>query len=155
MPDPESKFLIFSLSGRLYALDLKRVAEVGDPPRLWPVPLTSPCVAGALNFHGDIVAALHLPLLMGLHSDNKAEKIIVLHKDIASLAFLVDTVVRIISGEEASFAPAPDDAFAVATLSFPNGTAIQLNVDKLASEAERLIHKSPLTTKISADGKNA
>lgn len=155
MTDQSRKFLIFSLNGLLYALDLKHIAEVSDPPQLWPIPLSSPYYAGALNFHGDIIAALHLPLLMGLNAYSQPHKIIVLHRDIASLALLVDTVARIISAEEISFSPPPDSIFAAATLSFPGGEAVQLDVDKLASEAERCIYKSQLTTKISADGKNA
>lgn len=155
MPDQNRKFLIFSLSGSLYALDLKHIAEVSDPPQLWPIPLSSPYYGGALNFHGDIVAALHLPLLMGLSACSEPHKIIVLHRDIASLALLVDTVARIVPADEISFSPPPDSSFAVATLSFPNCEAVLLDVEKLASEAERCIHISPLTTKIASDGKNA
>lgn len=155
MPEQHRKFLIFSLGGSLYALDLKHIAEVSDPPLLWPIPLSSQYYDGALNFHGDIVAALNLPLLMGLNVCSPPHKIIVLHRDIASLALLVDTVARIVSAEEVSFGPPTDDAFAAATLSFPGGEAVQLDVDQLVSEAERCLHKGPLTEKISTDRKNA
>lgn len=149
------KYLVFFLNGALYALDLNHVAEVGDPPSLWPIPLTSPCVAGALNFHGDIVAALHLPMLMGLTNCDQPEKIIVLHKDVASLAFLVDTVVRIVSAEEVSFGPQPDGPFATATLVLPDGEAVQLDLERLVFEAEQLVQNGSITIKNSANGKNA
>jgi purine-binding chemotaxis protein CheW len=136
MTTHDRKFLIFSLQGSLYALDLKQVAEVGDPPQMWPIPLAPDCYSGALNFHGDIVAVMNLPLFLGLAGCSQPGKIVVLQMEAASLAFLVDAVVRIVSEEEVSFNPAPDNGFAVATLSIPEGEAIQLDLEALVLSAE-------------------
>jgi purine-binding chemotaxis protein CheW len=143
MADHNRKFLIFSLSGSLYALDLAQVAEVGDPPLMWPIPLAPPCFSGVLNFHGDIVAVMDLAVFLGLDGPGKSGKIVVLQQEIASLAFLVDTVVRIVSEDEVSFTPTPDGGFAAAVVGLIDGEAIQLDLDVLVHEAEACMQKSP------------
>lgn len=141
MTDRNRRFLIFSLPGSLYALDLAQVAEVGDPPQMWPIPLAPPCYSGALNFHGDIVAVMDLAIFFGLAGSGKPGKIIVLHQEIASLALLVATVVRIVFEDEVSFSPPPDDEFAAATLGLMDGEAIQLDLDALVHGAEAAMQR--------------
>ena len=130
------KFLIFLLQGSLFALDLKQVAEVGDPPQIWPIPLAPPCYSGALNFHGDIVAVLDLAHFLGLPGCIQPGKIIVLHREIASLAFLVETIVRIVSEEEVSFRNSPENGLAAAMLVLTDGEATQLDIEALVQKAE-------------------
>lgn len=137
------KFLIFSLPGSRYALDLAQVAEVGDPPQIWPIPLAPPCFSGALNFHGDIVAVLDLAVFLGLVGPGSPGKIIVLHHEIASLALLVETVVRIVSGDEISFTPSHDGVFAAATLDLIDGEAILIDLAALVIGAETAMEKCP------------
>jgi len=136
MISPSRKYLVFSLQGLHYALDLAQVAEVEDPSQMWPIPLAPACYCGALNFHGDIVAVMNLPLFLGLGECRQPGKIVVLHHEVASLAFLVDTVVRIVTGDELSFSPAPDKAFAAATLHYGGREAIQLDLESLVLSAE-------------------
>jgi chemotaxis signal transduction protein len=128
------KFIVFSLHDSLYALDLQQVAEVGDPPQLWPIPAAPPCYCGALNFHGDIVAALDLQLFLGVSGG--LNKIIVLHPDIAALAFLVNSVVRIISEDEVTFSTVQNIPFAAGRLTFADGEAIQLDLEAVVHSAE-------------------
>jgi len=142
MTDHNRKFLIFSLPGSLYALDLAQVAEVGDPPQMWPIPLAHPCYSGAINFHGDIVAVMDLTVFLGLAGPGKSGKIVVLQQEIASLAFLVDTVVRIVSEDEVSFSPPPNGGFAAATLGLKSGEAIHLDLDALVLGAEACMQRS-------------
>jgi hypothetical protein len=61
---------------------------------------------------------------------------VVLHHEVASLAFLVDAVVRIVSVGELSICTAPDNAFAAATLHYSGGEAIQLDLESLVLSAE-------------------
>lgn len=143
MTTNDRKFLIFSLQGLLYALDLTQVAEVNDPPQMWAIPLAPPCFSGALNYNGDIVAVMNLALFLGLPEtgNGKLGKIVLLRQEVASLAFLVETVVRIVSEAEVSFGPAPDKSFAAATLVLTDGEAIQLDPDALVLEAELRMQK--------------
>lgn len=142
MTDGNRKFLIFSLPGSRYALDLTQVAEVGDPPQIWPIPLAPPCFSGALNFHGDIVAVLDLAVFLGLAGPGSPGKIIVLHHEIASLALLVETVVRIVSGDDISFTPSHDGVFAAATLGLIDGEAVLIDLAALVHGAETAMQKS-------------
>jgi purine-binding chemotaxis protein CheW len=136
MTSRNRKFLIFSLQDSLYALDLTQVAEVGDPPQMWPIPLAPSCYSGALNSHGDIVAVINLASFLDLPESRKPGKIIVLHREVASLAFLVDAVVKIVSEDEILLSSQRDNGFAVATLRMSAGEAIQLDLEALVREAE-------------------
>lgn len=130
------KFLVFLLQGTLYGLELSQVAEVLDPPQMWPIPMAPPCYSGAMNFHGDIVAVMNLPVFLGLTGCSSPGKVVVLHQDVASLAFLVDNVVRIVPEDEVSYSPAPDNCFAAATLVLSDGDVIQLDLESLVRNAE-------------------
>jgi purine-binding chemotaxis protein CheW len=136
MTSHSRKFLIFSVIDSLYALDLKQVAEVGDPPQLWPIPMAPTCYSGALSYHGDIIAVMNMAHFLRLKGSLKPGKIIVLHQEVASLAFLVDTVIRIISEDEISVCAAPDNHFASAKLVLHDGEAILLNLEALVHNAE-------------------
>ncbi len=136
MASQNRKFLVFSLLDVRYALDLEQVAEVGDSPRIWPIPLAPACYSGALNFHGDIVAVMNLAFFLGRDGCGHSGKVIILHRDIASLAFLVDAVVKIVSEYEVSFNHHPDSGFTLGMLGLSDGEAILLDLDALVHEAE-------------------
>lgn len=135
MPIPDRRFLIFSLQGSLYALDLAHVAEVSDPPPMWPIPLAPACYSGALGSHGDVVAVVNLSLLLGLPDAGSPGKMVLVRQEVASVAFLVDAVAKIISGDEVSIAPPPDSCFAAGALVLADGKAILLDLEALVHEA--------------------
>ncbi len=141
MTNSDGKYLVFSLQGVRYGLDLTVVAEVGDSPRISAVPLVPACYSGVLNFHGDIVAVMDLALLLGLAQSKHSGKIVVLHREVASLAFLVETVIRIAAGEELTHQMPSDGAFATATLWLPDGDVTLLDLEAIVHEAEKLIQK--------------
>ncbi|MDD2542278.1 MAG: chemotaxis protein CheW [Desulfuromonadaceae bacterium] len=130
------RFLIFALQGSLFALDLAQVAEVRDPAQTWPIPLAPAYYTGALSFHGDIIAVMDLALFLCLPGNIAPGKLIVLNKDVSSLAFLVDRIVTIVSAEEAPFASAEGSRYIAATLSPPDGDALLLDLEVLVHEAE-------------------
>ena len=136
MTDQCRKFLVFSLNRLRYAVDLSQVAEVGDPPQIWPIPLAPPYYSGAFNFHGDIVAVINLPLFLGIAGCGQPGKIIVLHHETVSLAFHVDAIVRIVSEDEISVCKPCDASFAGATLALPDGEATQLDLETLIRAVE-------------------
>jgi len=136
MNDRNRKFLIFSLQDSLYALNLAEVAEVADLPMMSPIPLAPEYYAGVFSFHGDIVAAMKLSLFLGLTECRQPGKIVVLRQEEASLAFLVDSIIRIVSEDEISFSAPPDSGFSASTLTFFACAAIQLDLKKLICKAE-------------------
>jgi len=141
MSDQNRKFLVFSLQDSLYAVDLAQVAEVADPPKMWPIPLAPAYYAGVLSFHGDIVAAMRLSFFLGMAECRQPGKMVVLRQELASLAFLVDSIIRIVSEEEISFSAPPDNSFSAHTLTFFESTAVQLDLEKLISAAETDMHR--------------
>jgi len=136
----ERKFLILTLSGRLYAFDLAQVAEVSELLPVWPIPAASTCYRGAMNFHGSIVAVMDLAEFMDLPVCLVPQKLIVLEKGIASLAFLVERVVRIAAGDQLEFRQAPEEAFASALIVLPEGEATLLDANKIAQRAAETIN---------------
>lgn len=136
MSDKNRKFLIFSLQDSLYAVDLAQVAEVADPPQMWPIPRAPAYYAGVINFHGDIVAVMSLSFFLGLIERRQPGKIVVLRQEVASLALLVDSITRIVSEDEVSFGAPPKRDFSVNTLTFSTITAIQLDLERLIYKAE-------------------
>jgi purine-binding chemotaxis protein CheW len=130
------KYLIFSLQDSLYSLDLEHVAEISEPLPMWPIPLAPACYSGVVNIHGNIVAVMNLPLFLGLTGVSTFTKVIVLQQEVASLAFLVDAVVRIVSEDDVAYALASDRQFAAATLSLRDSEVIQLDLGALIRAAE-------------------
>jgi purine-binding chemotaxis protein CheW len=137
-PADDKKLLIFSLAESLHALDLTQIAEVIDLPQsMAPIPLAPDCYCGALNFHGTIVAVMDLAFFLGLTRSGSGGKIIVLHSAIASLAFLVDAVIRITPQAEAAFAPPADDnRFSSATICLTGASITLLDPGLIVREAE-------------------
>jgi chemotaxis signal transduction protein len=136
-----SKYLIFTLARRHYAVDLAQVAEVVEQPAIWPIPVALPCYPGAMNFHGTIVAILDLALFLGLSGGHASEKTIVLDTRIAALAFSVDGIVRITpQGKTELLETQGDEAFALGHLSLPEGKILLLDAAAIACHAAETIN---------------
>jgi len=133
------KYLIFTLPGHRYAVDLAQVAEVDEPPTLWPIPGAPPSYPGAMNFHGSIVAVMDLTAFVGLPAGRPAEKVIVLAPAIASLALLVERVEQIVPASRVRAGAtdqAQDAPFSHHPLHLADGTsALLLDVDELVRAA--------------------
>jgi purine-binding chemotaxis protein CheW len=136
----DRKYLIFSLSGKLYAFELSQVAEVCEPQPLWPIPAVPPCYRGAMNFHGSIVAVMDLAAFMGLPEQGEPEKLIVLHGGIASLAFLVERVIRIVSADQVELWETTDEPFTDTLVVLPEGQATLLDAQAITEQASGSIN---------------
>ncbi len=140
MNQPSSKYLIFQLSGRRFALNLAQVAEVAELPETWPIPMAPRCYQGAMNFHGTIVAVMDLSMFMGLETTDSPEKTIVLDTRIAALALQVDHVIRIESVSNAGLRESSDNPFAIGILSLADGGALLLDASAIAKRAGETIN---------------
>lgn len=141
METAESKYLIFSLHGERFALDLAQIAEVMDPPPLWPIPLAPSCYPGAMNFHGAIVAVLDLAGFIGFAGAHPTEKVVVLDQQIAALAIQVERVLRIVQASEVDRQPPTDLPFAMAHLAMTDGAATLLDAKAIAADATARINE--------------
>jgi|SRR6185369_13695406 len=135
MTETGHKYLLFTLHGRRYALDLAQVAEVDDPPVTWPIPCAPACYPGAMNFHGDIVAVMDLAAFLGFPAIQRMEKVVVLDRNIAALAFLVERVERIVPQEQAQKSDPRGDNRENARISLPEGDAELLDAVAIAAAA--------------------
>jgi len=140
------KYLLFTLHGRRYALDLAQVAEVDDPPVTWPIPGAPACYPGAMNFHGDIVAVMDLAAFLGLPAIQRMEKVVVLDRSIAALAFLVERVERIVPQDQVQLPDPRSDNGANVLITLPEGDAVLLDATAIAAAAadsigNRTVHR--------------
>ena len=97
MIDGIQRLLIFYVRGSRFALDLRDVAEVLDPPVSFPVPWAPGYLKGAINFHGSLVTLIDLADFMNVGPVEPVGNILVLDKRIANLALWVDGVENIVS----------------------------------------------------------
>jgi purine-binding chemotaxis protein CheW len=142
MTPSEQKFLVFSLQGNLFALELCHIAEVCDLPTLSPLPLAPDCFLGVINFHGDIVAVLDLAAPLKLSEQSSHGKVVILHQEVASLALLADTTVKIIPGEDVCSEPQSDSPYISALLHTSCGIVQLLNLEHLTHYAQTLLSGS-------------
>jgi chemotaxis signal transduction protein len=141
MTEATCKYLIFTVSGRRYAIDLAQVAEVVEQPAIWPIPLAPPCYHGAINFHGTIVAVMDLAMFLGLAGGHGAGKTIVLLNRIAALAFDVERIIRITSLGQVELSGTPGgEAFSLGHLNVPEGKVILLDAAAIAEHAAETIN---------------
>src|ERR1039457_5875186 len=92
MMEGANRLIVFSLQGSKYALYLRNVAEVVEPPRVFPMPHAPHFFPGIMNFHGNLVSLLDLALFLTNMPRNPQGKVLVLDTGIANLALWVDTV---------------------------------------------------------------
>lgn len=140
MTDISRKYLIFTLAGRRFALDLAQVAEVEELPVTWPIPMAPRCYTGAMSFHGTIVAVMDLAMFLELAGNDGTEKVIVLDTRIASLAFLVERVIRISSVDQTDVWEDTDEPFSTAQLKLHDGAATLLDAVAIAVRAGESIN---------------
>jgi purine-binding chemotaxis protein CheW len=145
MSKARPRYLIFALPAGLYCLELGQVAEICEPEELWPVPAVPSCYRGAMSFHGAITAVMDLAAFMGQPDEREGEKLIVLHPGIASLAFLVRRVVRIVPAERVQLRQGSDEPFVSALLMLPEGEARLLDAEAITAKATATINASPPT----------
>lgn len=142
MTESAQKYLIFTLHGRRYAFDLSQIAEVDEPLPTWPIPGAPPCYAGAMNFHGAIVAVMDLAAFLGFSGEQRLDKVVVLNSGIADLAFQVERVERIVSADQVELGNQVQlitAGISSRSLSLAEGDALLLDAAQLAQEATERI----------------
>ena len=142
MNSSETKYLLFTLAGDLFALELSQLAEVLEPQTLCPLPAVPSCYCGVMNFHGVIVAVVNLADFLGLRDATKTEKFIVLHESIGALAFQTERVIRIVPADQVEFRGERIRSFAKGTIVIPEGEAILLDAGAITDRATEIINSA-------------
>ena len=140
MMDETSRLLIFSLQGSKYALDLRDVAEVLEPPLIFPIPLAPPFFSGIMNFHGNLVSVVDLALILNRGAPrNPHGKVLVLDSRIANLAVWVDIVERIVAADVVLQEGECSEPLAGKLLTMTDGEAKMLSLEKLLEILEEAL----------------
>jgi purine-binding chemotaxis protein CheW len=136
MTDSTDRLLVFSLQRCRYALDIKDVAEVLEPPQIFPIPSAPLYFSGIMNFHGNLVSVLDLAHFLNDSTRNPNGKVLVLDTRIANLAIWVDMVETIVSAEVVLEEEPGSESFVERVLIMADGEVRMLSVDKLLERLE-------------------
>jgi purine-binding chemotaxis protein CheW len=91
------RFLIFTLRGDRYAMNVSDLSEVMETPPTFPIPKAPKTFLGVMNFHGAPTPVLDLASFLHGDPPKSSGRILILDHKIGSLAVRIDTVERIIS----------------------------------------------------------
>ncbi len=116
--------LIFTLEEELYGLEIDAVQEIIEDPPLRFVPRAEGVLTGAINFHGQVLAVIDLPVLLGLSAEKRDHRRVVLTPEFKSLVLMVSDIQRIVKLDLSALQPAPANS---------NGRAIRglANLDEM------------------------
>ena len=137
--DGADRLIVFSLQGSKYALYLRNVAEVVDPPRIFPMPHAPLFFPGIINFHGNLVSLLDLALFLTSRPRNPLGKVLVLDTGIANLALWVDTVENVGSADVVLEEDKSNETLVEKVLVMADGEVKMLSVEKLLEQLEQTL----------------
>lgn len=129
--DGTNRLLVFRLQGSSYALDLRDVAEVLEPPPIFPIPRAPLFFPGIMNFHGNLVTVLDLAQFLRIASRNPHGKVLVLDTRIANLAVWVDMVETIVSTDVVLEEDEGSEPLVEKVLIMADGEVKMLSVERL------------------------
>jgi chemotaxis signal transduction protein len=141
MMDGAERLIVFSLQGSKYALRLQDVAEVVDPPRIFPMPHAPHYFPGIINFHGNLVSLLDLALFLINMPRNPQGKVLVLDTRIANLALWVDTVENVGVTDVVLEEDESCETLVEKVLIMTDGEVKMLSVEKLLEQLEQILSK--------------
>jgi purine-binding chemotaxis protein CheW len=102
--------LIFTLGDEVYGLEIEAIQEIVEDPSLHYVPRAEGVLTGAINFHGQVLAAIDLPELLGFTGEERDHRRVVLTPEFKSLALTVSGIQRIARLDLSTLQPPPANA---------------------------------------------
>jgi purine-binding chemotaxis protein CheW len=102
--------LIFTLAEEIYGLEIDAIQELVEDPSSNYVPRAEGVLTGAINFHGQILAVIDLPALLGLAGEKRDHRHVVLTPAFKSLALTVSSIERIVELDLSVLQPTPEEA---------------------------------------------
>ncbi len=131
--------IIFILRGGRFALSLREVAEVMEPPRFFPLPNAPSFFPGLVNFHGNLVSLLDLgQFLLGLPRQEEG-KVLVLDSAICHLALWVDGVESVGASDVILGVKESDEPLVEKVLETARGEVKMLAVEALLQQLEGIL----------------
>jgi purine-binding chemotaxis protein CheW len=139
MMDGANRLIVFSLQESKYALYLRNVAEVVEPPRIFPMPHAPLFFPGIMNFHGNLVSLLDLGHFLTDTPRNPQGKIMVLDTGMANLALWVDTVENVGSADVVLEEYESSEPLVEKVLVMAEGEVKMLSVERLLEQLEQIL----------------
>jgi len=100
--------LIFTLGENVYGLEIDAIQEIVEDLPLHYVPRAEGVLTGAINFHGQILAVINLPELLGFEGVELDHRRVVLTSEFKSLALTVCSIEKIVKLDLSELQPAPE-----------------------------------------------
>jgi purine-binding chemotaxis protein CheW len=102
--------LIFTLGEEAYGLEISAIQEIIEEPSLYYVPRAGGVLTGAINFHGQILAVIDLPTLLGFAGEERDHRKVVLTPEFKSLALTVSYIQKIVKLDLTALQPPPENS---------------------------------------------
>ncbi|MBI3605858.1 MAG: purine-binding chemotaxis protein CheW [Nitrospirae bacterium] len=109
----EIQFLIFSLSGVEYGVNIAGIKEIIRVSGITKVPSTPPCIRGVINLRGSVIPIVDLPVKFGISGNPQTNRtcIIILEVDYEKrktpVGMMVDRVNEVIKFSPEEIDPPP------------------------------------------------
>jgi len=101
--------LIFTLGAETYGLEIDAIQEIIEDPSLHYVPRAEGVLTGAINFHGQVLAVIDLPKLLGFSEEDRDHRQVVLTPEFKSLVLTVNSIQKIVKLDLTALQPPPED----------------------------------------------
>lgn len=98
-----SRYSVFSISGKLFGLEMSKVREVLSPPKITYLPNVPTHVLGVYNLRGNIISLVDLHQILGLNSvENKeTDMVMLVESSDLLISFVVEKVLDFVEVENA------------------------------------------------------
>ena len=133
--------LTYNLGDDLYGLEIDAIQEITENSVLHYVPRAKGVLTGSINFHGQILAVIDLPTLLGFAGNQRDHRHLVLTSEHRSLVFTTSGVERIVNLEMELLQPPPEghDRPAVrGVIDFDETTINLLDTDEVIKQLEEI-----------------
>jgi len=133
--------LIYKLGDELYGLEIDAIQEITENPVLHYVPRAEGVLTGSINFHGQILAVIDLPALLGFAAGQRDHRHLVLTPENRSLVLTTNGVERIVNLEMDLLQPTPSEHGRPAVrgvIDFDETTINLLDTDEVIKQLEEI-----------------
>ena len=134
--------LIFTLEKEVYGLEIDAIQEIIEDPSLHYVPRAGGVLSGAINFHGQILAVIDLPTLLGFKGEERDRRRVVLTPDCQSLVLTVSSIQKIARLDLTTLQPPPESSENSAIRGVADLDEIMVNLLDTSAVINQLSHQS-------------
>ncbi len=96
-----TRYSVFSVSGKLFGLEMSTVREVLPPPKVTFLPNVPTHVVGVYNLRGNIISLIDIQQILGLNSTGKkdTDMVLVVESSDFLISFVVEKVLDFVEVE--------------------------------------------------------